>query len=209
MSRFAIPIAIAVGVASFLAALLLFHNAYWDIIPSIGLSIIVGFLILIGVLRLLDPRTEQQLESDTYVIETEHLEREVLRQIDSMHAKVKQLRDTKVEDLLVDLRGNADAYVQRIPKDSLLSSIGVLKGYTNSLEPLVEQYADITRYPRYYDDPVKQQEKTRNAIRNVNAELSLQIKEGIKSDQSALTVHIQMLDALKYKRLDVPKEEQE
>ncbi|WP_026928230.1 5-bromo-4-chloroindolyl phosphate hydrolysis family protein [Granulicoccus phenolivorans] len=150
--RFAVPIAIAVTVVVFVVFFLLLGGAGLPVqlgVPAAAAAIaaVGAYLMLAG--------TARQAEADTYQAEAQAKVasvRRILRQITTSGSRIRD----------AELRADLDRACQVVPElldriaetdpNSLYSSASRLEGHVQSLQGLVEQYADIERNPDYYTD---------------------------------------------------------
>src|SRR5262249_43814015 len=114
LTKLAIPIALVVGVVAFAITFILLSAAYWPTL--LGLLISLGILVLVswGVWKLLDNRTDRQVEQDAYALDADRKVREVLAKIGQIRTYTRQISENSVVETLQQMCADVEQLVTRI-----------------------------------------------------------------------------------------------
>ncbi len=155
LNQLAIPIALAVGAGSFLLAFYLLQYAYWSLAPSLLFAVLLCIGSAIATWYLLDSRSSQEVQFESYTIVAEGKVADALRKLREIQRIAGNIHDEVILDLVQQISKYVETLFERVRKvnpNTLDSSATIIIGYLKDLEPVIEQVADIEQDPSLYDE---------------------------------------------------------
>jgi len=204
LTKLAIPIALVAGVVAFAITFVLLQAAYWSTLLALLISLGILALVAWGVWKLLDNRTDRQVEQDAYALEADRKVREVLAKIGQIRTYTRQISERSVFETLQQMCADVEQLVTRIKQKNptgLLSQATTLDGYLVRMVPLVEKFIDITSHQRYYENAQRQLQEIKGGFSSFDEYVVKSITLLEEGQQLILNVDLKMLEATKYTRL--------
>jgi hypothetical protein len=199
-----VPIALLSGAVVFLCAHLLLQRANWplgwELVADAGLYLLSAF----AVWSLIDNRSRQEMETDAYADEAEERVRMVRASLRQARDGAKKIANPNVTQLVAQIAGDTELLIERIREENpatLQSSAVILNGHLESLNVVIQQYAEIERRARYYDDPETKLRAGEQALHGFEDFLVKSIKLLEQGDTLNYAVALKGLEATKYSAL--------
>jgi hypothetical protein len=204
LQRLAVPIALIGGAVVFLCAHVLLQRANWplgwELIADAALYLLSAFAIW----SLIDNRSRQELETDAYADEAEERVRTVRAALRQARDGAKKIANPNVKQLVAQIAGDTDLLIDKIRAanpGTLQSSAVILSGHLESLNVVIQQYAEIERQARYFDDPEAKLQAGEAALHGFEEFLAKSIKLLEQGDTLNYAVALKGLEATKYSAL--------